>query len=238
MERWVGKTAVVTGASAGIGAVISVQLADAGLRVVGLARRPDLVDNLNAEVTGKGKIYGKRCDIAKTEEIAEAFSWVEEQLGGVDLLVNNAGLLVQGHITEMCSNPVSDESVQRMIDINVKGVVLCSRRAVASMKRRDVHGHIVNINSMVGHFVPSVPIFAVYTSSKHAVTAFTTALADELGHTKARIKTTSISPGLVDTAMAVGLLDGIMTAPPMLKAADVASAVLYAVSTPPDVNVS
>ncbi|XP_063368798.1 farnesol dehydrogenase-like [Cydia amplana] len=99
MERWAGKTAVVTGASAGIGAAVCLRLAKEGLRVVGLARRERLVQKLQAEVTGAGKIYGMRCDVGKPGEIAAAFERVESECGGVDLLVNNAALLPSGHIT-------------------------------------------------------------------------------------------------------------------------------------------
>ncbi|KAI8431440.1 hypothetical protein MSG28_015959 [Choristoneura fumiferana] len=84
MERWAGKTAVVTGASAGIGAAACVRLAAAGLRVAGLARRPQLVE---AQVKGTGSIVARACDVSQPDEVAAAFAWVDAQLGGVDILV-------------------------------------------------------------------------------------------------------------------------------------------------------
>ncbi|XP_063388864.1 farnesol dehydrogenase-like [Cydia fagiglandana] len=244
MERWVGKTAVVTGASAGIGAAICVRLANEGLRVVGLARREELVQQLQADVTGAGKIYAVRCDVGKPEEIAAAFERVETEHGGVDLLVNNAALLLSGHITEALSNPLQNAQVQQIIDVNITGYVLCSRYAVASMKKRGVEGHIIHINSVAGHYLPSIPVANLYPMTKHAITAFCTVLNDELAHAKARIKTTSLSPGLVDTDMGrlvdddvAQIADQANSATPKLRTQDVADALIYAVSSPPDVNI-
>ncbi|XP_063628279.1 farnesol dehydrogenase-like [Cydia splendana] len=246
MERWVGKTAVVTGASAGIGAAVCVRLANEGLRVVGLARREGLVQKLQADVTGAGKIYAVRCDVGKPGEIAAAFERVETEHGGVDMLVNNAALLLSGHITEATSNsnPLQNSQVQQIIDVNITGYVLCSRYAVASMKKRGVEGHIIHVNSVAGHYVPSIPLANLYPMTKHAITAFCTALNDELAHAKARIKTTSLSPGLVDTDMGrlvredIGpIADQAYSTTPKLRTQDVVDALIYAVSSPPNVNI-
>ncbi|XP_047998941.1 farnesol dehydrogenase-like [Leguminivora glycinivorella] len=241
MERWVGKTAVVTGASAGIGAAISLRLANEGLRVVGLDRREELVQKLQDQVTGRGEICAMRCDVGKPEEVAAAFERVEE-FGGVDLLVNNAALLPSGHITEALSDPLKDAQVHQMINVNITGYVLCSRHAVASMKKRGVEGHIVVINSVGGHYIPSIPVANLYPMTKHAVTAFCTALNDELAHAKAKIKITSLSPGLVDTDMGRLVSEDVAgaeaySATPKLRTKDVVDALVYVVSTPPNVNI-
>ncbi|XP_052752034.1 farnesol dehydrogenase [Galleria mellonella] len=231
MERWHGRTAVVTGASAGIGAAICLGLANAGLRVIGLARRANLVDVIEA---GKGSIHSRQCDISKLEEVIAAFNWVEETFGGTDILVNNAGVMYPGHITEVGDKPLSDEQLLAIINTNVTGLVMCTRRAIASMVKRQFDGHIVNINSIAGHYIPFSHMFNIYPSSKYAVTAFTNSLLNELANFKNKIKVTGICPGLVNTDM----VSKAATIYPTLQPSDVADAVLYAISTPPSVNIN
>jgi NADP+-dependent farnesol dehydrogenase len=91
MERWIGKIAVVTGASAGIGYAILKELAGRGMIVVGLARRDESIKDLAK--SEKGVIHVIKCDLSDETQIIEAFQWVEKNLGGVDLLVNNAGVI-------------------------------------------------------------------------------------------------------------------------------------------------
>ncbi|XP_073948792.1 farnesol dehydrogenase-like [Choristoneura fumiferana] len=188
MERWAGKTAVVTGASAGIGAAACVRLAAAGLRVAGLARRPQLVEKLQAQVKGTGSIVARACDVSQPDEVAAAFAWVDAQLGGVDILVNNAGVFYQGTITDVGPQQTKEEDLLKTIDINVKGVVMCTRHAVASMRRRRVDGHIVNINSIAGHYIPFEPTFNVYPGTKHAVTGISASLDNELADFGSKLK--------------------------------------------------
>ncbi|XP_063368599.1 farnesol dehydrogenase-like [Cydia amplana] len=155
-------------------------------------------------------------------------------------------MLPSGHITEatLNSNPLQNAQVQQMIDVNITGYVLCSRHAVASMTKRGVEGHIIHINSVAGHYVPSIAVANLYPMTKHAITAFSTALNDELAHAKTRIKTTSLSPGLVDTEMARlvrkdvdPIADQAYSATPKLRTKDVVDALIYAVSSPPNVNI-
>ncbi|RVE50224.1 hypothetical protein evm_005059 [Chilo suppressalis] len=118
------------------------------------------------------------------------------------------------------------------MDTNVRATIMCTRHAISSMKKHHFDGHVVNINSIAGHYIPFAN-FNVYSSSKYTITAFTQSLLTELANLKSGIRITSISPGLVDTAMAGGVQNM-----PMLKPADVADAVLYAISAPPTVNIS
>ncbi|XP_037300892.1 farnesol dehydrogenase-like [Manduca sexta] len=123
----------------------------------------------------------------------------------------------------------------RVIDVNLKGPVICSRHAVASMKKAGFDGHIININSVAGHYVPFDTMFNLYSPSKHAVTVLTKTLAGELADCNSKIKTTSISPGLVHTNMVPDSM--VETKLPILKPSDVADAVMYVISTPPNVNI-
>lgn len=94
MERWEGKVAVVTGATSGIGAAICTELCRAGMIVCGLARRKDKVEQLRASLFGsKGQLNAVECDITNEQSVKQAYSWIEKTLGGIDLLVNNAGVV-------------------------------------------------------------------------------------------------------------------------------------------------
>ncbi|XP_046964335.1 farnesol dehydrogenase-like [Vanessa cardui] len=234
MERWAGKVAVVTGASSGIGAALSLRLANHGLTVVGLARRTHLIDDLASKVTGAGNIVTKSCDVSKPEDIEAAFKWVEQKFGGPHVLVNNAGFLKTGCITDVGENPLSDDAVLSTLDVNLKGMVMCTRKAVSSMRKRNFNGHIINVNSIAGHYVPFQSSLNVYPSTKHAVTALTTALNTEMAEFHCQIKVASVSPGLVKTDMVTDFKDDM----PILEPEAVADAILYILSTPPNVNIT
>lgn len=234
MDRWSNKVAVVTGASAGIGAAISVALADAGLTVVGLARRANYVDNLKSDIKGKGTIISKKCDVSNLDEVAATFKWIEAKFGGVHILVNNAGVFYNGNISDLGRRTVSDQQIVNIIDVNLKGPVFCTRHAISSMKRNRVNGHIININSLAGHYTPYSSMFNVYPSTKHGLTSFTDTLLNELADLRNKIKVTSISPGLVATHIAGNLAEDQI----VLMPKDIADAVLYVLSTPPNVNIS
>lgn len=182
MERWLGKVAVVTGASSGIGAAIAVDLVNAGMIVVGLARRVERVEELKSRVPDalKEALHSFKCDVAIESEVTAAFEWVTHKFGGVDVLINNAGIVTNTKLIEKDNTA----DIQGVINTNVMGVVFCTREAYQSMKSRQVDGHIVIINSIVGHFVPytvgMVGSLSIYPSSKHAVTAMTEVLRQEL----------------------------------------------------------
>ncbi|KAL1399292.1 hypothetical protein pipiens_008323 [Culex pipiens pipiens] len=231
MDRWTGKVAVVTGASSGIGAAKS--LANAGMVVVGLARRVERVealrDDLEDDETRK-RLHAVKCDVSKEEDILEAFRWVEENLGGVDVLINNAGVLPETTLV----TPGNTEVLRQVMDINVMGLVLCSREAFQSMKKRSVDGHVVHINSISGHVVPNFAKLNMYSASKFAVTALTETMRREFAAEGTKIKVTSISPGATGTDILPPEVKEVM---PLLEAEDIAEAVLYAVGTPAHVQV-
>lgn len=96
MERWVGKVALVTGASAGVGAAIAEELAKKGLKVIGLARRIEKVEELKEKLGRiKGELVPWKGDITKQEEIARTFQWIKHKFGTIHVLVNNAGIARQ-----------------------------------------------------------------------------------------------------------------------------------------------
>ncbi|KAF2902137.1 hypothetical protein ILUMI_04045 [Ignelater luminosus] len=245
MERWKRKVAVVTGASSGIGAAIVGQLVESGLKVVGLARSRTKLEELSTKLENKnGKFYAFRTDITKEEDIVNAFEWIKKNLGPVHILVNSAGILRYDTLVDGNTN-----FWKEVLETNVLGLCIATREAVKDMKANNVNGHIVHINSISGHKVTNVPTINVYAASKHAVTALTETLRQELDSIGSKIKISSISPGCVDTGIFEATAKGsglpgipaeraaMLNKIPKLQARDVADGVLYVLATPPHVQV-
>lgn len=240
MDRWQNKTAVVTGASTGIGAAIALALVKEDMIVIGMARTINKIDKLRqTELPDnlKPKLISRYCDVTNEESIIKAFDWVDQNHSGVDVLVNNAGVMCKGLI----SDAGNSAAVRANIDTNFTGVVFCTRQALLSMDKRKVDGHIININSRLGHQVPSAaefpPLFNVYNATKFAITGFTDSLRQELDYLCRRTKVTSISPGATATDRVRNQFDEQMLANSM-RPEDIAQAVVYALSTPACVEVT
>lgn len=199
VDKWIGKVAVVTGASSGMGAAIFKSLSQSGVNVIGLARRVERVETaikLNELGTRtKGKVYAYKCDISDPKSVTEAFKWIEKEFKVVNILVNNAGIgrnsLILGE-TEQAFTDFND-----ILNTNVRGLVQCTREAYRLMKKSDDYGLIININSILGHQVINMGIPGnSYTASKFAVTAITETLRQELNmvnNTKVRVTVSFIS---------------------------------------------
>lgn len=192
MDRWQNKTAVVTGASSGIGAAIAIDLVNAGINVVALARRKDRLDELQTKInkTTKAKLYAKQCDVTNEENILEVFKWIDETMGGVHILINNAGIGREMKLIDKNNT----KSIREVIDTNLLAAVICTREAFQSMKQRNVNGHIVLINSIAGHscnnFLGKLPSLNIYPSTKYALTAMTEILRQEFQIMETEIKIT------------------------------------------------
>nr|XP_031849117.1 farnesol dehydrogenase-like [Nomia melanderi] len=228
MNTWAGKVAIVTGASAGIGTAIAKSLIDHSIKVVGLARRKDKLQEL-AQKFGKDKFFPVRCDATKEEDILNAFKWVNEKLGGADILVNNAGVV--------CAAPIIDsptEEYRKVLDLNLIAPAICAREFVKSVKRRNSRGHIVNINSIAGHYAETLTMpLGMYCASKYGLTALSAELRHEIIAAKLNIRVTSVSPGAVSTDLLTSILnasgiDGAI----MLYDSHIADGVIYAIGAP------
>ncbi|XP_069683463.1 farnesol dehydrogenase-like [Periplaneta americana] len=230
MERWAGRVAVVTGASGGIGACVAADLVKNGMKVAGLARRSEKVEELSKSLaSAKGKLYAVKCDVTKESDVKEAFKWVKSNLGGVDILINNAGVFLGGNLNES-----SSDDWRKIFDLNVLGLSMCTKEALQLMKEKGVDdGHIVHINSICGHTPPAAGV-GMYYASKHAVTALTEGLRRELVNQKSKIRVTSVSPGLVNTDMPPKQYLEMMSS---LNPEDVSDSVLYALRVPPHVQI-
>ncbi|XP_017760260.1 PREDICTED: farnesol dehydrogenase-like [Eufriesea mexicana] len=235
MNRWSGKVAMVTGASSGIGAALAKSLTSQGVIVVGMSRRLSKLRELFSTEIGKNKFYPIECDVTKEEDILKAFKWVEKELGGVDVLVNNAGINTMKPIIESNS-----EECRNLIETNLIAPAIFAREAILSMKKRNAAGHIVNINSIAGQFAESISVpLGMYCPSKYGLRALSTELRHEITTAKLNIKVTNISPGAVDTNMVRNLMPNIDSmSVPMLQDIDVANAVVYTLGTPEGVEVS
>ncbi|XP_067004661.1 dehydrogenase/reductase SDR family member 11 [Anabrus simplex] len=237
MERWSGRVALVTGASAGIGAAIAKELVNHGMQVVGLARRDDKVKELAAQCeNAPGKLYAFQGDISKKEDVIAAFNWIKDNLGGVDVLVNNAGMM---HESNLHDGEV--EEWRQILEVNVLGLSLCTREAVQSMRERGVDdGYIVNISSVLGHIISGRDGIGMYNASKHAVRVLSESIRRELVSMGSRIRISSISPGVVKTSFfdrnATLTPDKLFQEAHVLPE-DVVDAVIYVLSRPDRVQI-
>ncbi|XP_067014714.2 farnesol dehydrogenase isoform X2 [Anabrus simplex] len=249
MERWSGRVALVTGASAGIGAAVVYQLQDHGVHVVAVARRVDKIEEAVAKARQEaksrgryhetkakpGKLYAKKCDVSKEEDILALFKWIKETLGGVDILVNNAAIAKD---TGLVGARTDDWRI--VLDLNVLGLSICTREAVQNMRARGVDdGHIIHISSCTGHTVVLHPS-AMYSASKHAVMALTEGLRKDFVEHKSNMKVSCVTPGMVRTEFRDNnpkYNTEEFRKLPALNSEDVADAVLYALGTPPHVQI-
>jgi 3-oxoacyl-[acyl-carrier protein] reductase len=190
MNRLSGKTAVVTGASKGIGAGIAKRLAAEGAAVViNYASSKDGAERVVADIKAKGgKAIAVHGDVAKPADVKKIFAETKEAFGRLDILVNNAGVYNLLPLEE-----VTEEDFHRHFNINVLGLLLATKEAAKLFG--DEGGSVINIGSEITDLNP--PNTVVYTATKGAVDAVTRVLAKELGPRKIRVN--SINPGFTDT---------------------------------------
>lgn len=190
MNKLNGKVAVVTGASKGIGAGIAKGLAEAGAAVVvNYASSPEGADRVVKEIQSKGgKALAVQGDVAKAGDVRRLFAETKKAFGGVDVLVNNAGVYQFAALDE-----ITEEQFHRQFNTNVLGLLLATQEAAKYFGENG--GSVINIGSTASQLTP--PATAVYTATKGAVDAVTRTLAKELGPKKIRVN--SINPGMVET---------------------------------------
>jgi NAD(P)-dependent dehydrogenase (short-subunit alcohol dehydrogenase family) len=189
MKEFTGLVAVVTGGGSGIGAATAALLTERGARVAILDRDVPTGDQVAA--------MSVTCDVTFTPGVEGAILSVAETLGGIDIVVNNAGI---GAVGDIAANP--DDEWHRVLDVNVVGIARVSRAALPYL-RRSSHAAIVNTCSVVA--VVGVPQRAVYSASKGAVAALTLAMAAD--HLKDGIRVNAVTPGTADTPWVGRLLD-------------------------------
>jgi clavulanate-9-aldehyde reducatase len=233
-----GKVAAITGASSGIGEATAIALAGAGARVSLGARRKDRLDDLAERISSDGgRALAVEVDVGDQAEAESFLSRTADELGGLDILINNAGVMLLGPV-----EGADAEHWRRMVDVNVLGLLYCTHAALPLMREHG-GGHIVNVSSVAGRHATFGS--AVYNLTKFGVSGFSEALRQEALNSNIRV--TVVEPGFVATelqghnehpAVREALEKFRSDIGTVLDAEDIARGILYAVSQPEHVNVN
>ena len=231
------KIIVITGASSGIGYSTAKALAKKGAKIVAGARRKNRLETLQKEITDAGgEIIICETDVTKKSDCDNLVKQAIDKYGTVDVLINNAGLMPLSFVKSL-----KIDEWDRMIDVNIKGVLYCTAAVIPTMVEKK-SGHIVNISSVAGRVV--FPAGSVYCATKHAVTAFSEGLRQELSVRK-NIRITSIEPGVVQTELTNTITEKALEAfvekhkeMEGLQAEDISNAIIFAIDAPNHVNVN
>ncbi len=218
------KIAVVTGAGSGIGEAIATLLHEEGAKVVLAGRNKDKLQNV-ANQLAQDSVKVVPTDVTNKEEVDELMKIAQQTFGGLDIVINSAG--------QMLSSKIADYQVDEwdsMIDVNIKGTLYTAQAALPTMLEQS-SGHLINIASISGFEVTKSS--TIYSATKAAVHTITQGLEKELA--KTGVKVTSISPGMVDTAITAAYNPSDRK---KLDPQDIAEAVLYALTQPKHVNVN
>ncbi|BBO74188.1 NAD(P)-dependent oxidoreductase [Desulfosarcina widdelii] len=226
MKALNGKIVVITGGAAGIGREMALAFAREEACLVLLDIDPDQLDATVAELTrNKAAAKGYRCDVSNPEEVGRVAAKILEEFEHVDVLVNNAGIVIGKPAAE-----VSYEELRRIVDINALGVMWMTRQFLGKMMTRN-SGHIVNIASASG--LLGVPRQTDYCATKFAVVGYSDALRMEMKKYGCRgVKISCICPSVIDTGMFAGFTPPLLN--PLLKPADVACKIVRTVKREKD----
>jgi NADP-dependent 3-hydroxy acid dehydrogenase YdfG len=231
-----GKVVVITGASSGLGEATARMLSAQRAIVVLGARRVDRLNSLANELTGHGgKALALATDVTNPDQVRALVDTAVQKFGRIDVIINNAGLMPHSLLERL-----KIDDWNRMIDVNIKGVLYGIAAALPHMKQQK-SGHIINVSSVAGHKVR--PGSVVYAATKHAVRVISEGLRQEVK--PYNIRTTVISPGAVATE-----LPSSITEPDVaeniqkfyeefaIPAESFARAVVYAMSQPDEVDIN
>lgn len=230
------KVVVITGASSGLGEATARLLSAQGATVVLGARREDRIKALADELTANGgKSIALTTDVTKRDQVQKLVDAAVQAYGRIDVMINNAGLMPQSLLEHL-----KIDEWDRMIDVNIKGVLYGIAAALPYMQRQK-SGHIINVSSVAGHKVG--PGSSVYAATKHAVRALSEGLRQEVK--PYNIRTTVISPGAVATELpntitddAVGTRIKNFYADMAIPADSFARTVAFAMSQPKEVDIN
>ena len=230
------KTALVTGASSGIGRATAVAFAEAGINLIICGRRREQLEQLKQELEAKVKVLVLQFDVSRKEEVFTALESLPEDFRNIDILVNNAG---NAHGLDPIQSGSLDDW-EAMIDINVKGLLYVSKAIIPRMIQRK-KGHIINIGSIAGKEV--YPNGNVYSATKHAVDALNKAMRIDLNAHGIRVG--AVNPGLVETGFSEVRFKGDKERANLvyqnfqpLKPEDIADIIRFKVTRPAHVNIA
>ena len=196
-KKFSGKSAIVTGATRGIGRAIALELAKTGANVAfNYSKSADEAERLKSEIEKLGvKVFATQCDVANTEAVGDFIKQVKEEFESIDYLVNNAGITRDQLLVRM-----KDEDWDQVLDTNLRGVFLMTR-AVGKVMIRQKRGRIINISSTAGAMGSAGQVN--YSAAKAGVIGLTKAAARELAHWG--ILVNAVAPGLIETDMAAAM---------------------------------
>jgi NADP-dependent 3-hydroxy acid dehydrogenase YdfG len=230
-----GKVVVITGASSGLGEATARLLSAQGATVVLGARRVERIEALADELRRGGRrALAVQTDVTRSAEVQALADAALRAFGRIDVMINNAGLMPSSPLERL-----KIDDWDRMIDVNIKGVLYGIAAVLPHMKERK-SGHIVNVSSVAGHRVRAGT--AVYSATKHAVRVLTEGLRQEVKPYD--IRTTIISPGAVATELPDSITESDVQAGVKafyqiaIPADSFARAVVYALSQPDDVDIN
>ena len=216
------RVAIVTGAGRGIGRATALAFARHGMAVALASRRPADLMAVEAEIQEiGGRALALPTDVSVTAEVEHLVEETERALGDIDVLVNNAGVVERSPVVA-----TSDESWDRVLDVNLKGAFLCTRAVLPHMIERR-RGRILNVSSISGRL--GTPQLASYCASKWGLIGFTKAVAEETAPHDVQI--IAVCPGSVATEMLTKGLPGVK---PDMAPEAVASLLLYLATGAPD----
>ena len=230
------RVAAVTGAGSGVGRHCALALHRDGYTVALLGRRSLTLEETRSMVMARERFLVVSTDVTKEEEVSNAFEQIRRHTGRLDVLFNNAG----GNAPAVPLEELPLDQWQRVVDVNLTGMFLCTREALRIMKRQRPRGGRIINNASVSAQTPR-PHSAAYTATKHAVTGFTKSVA--LDGRPFDICCGQIDIGNAKTPMTARMAEGVLqadltTAPePTIDVNHVARAVLYMANLPLDANV-
>jgi len=233
-----GRVAAITGASSGIGEAAALALAREGAAVALGARRRERLEGLAGRIESDGgRALAIEVDVADEAQAGSFIETVHEQLGGLSILLNNAGLMLLGPL-----EGAETSDWRRMVEVNLFGVLWCTHAALPLM-REGGGGDIINVSSVAGRRAD--PGAAVYNMTKWGVTGFSEALRQEALH--AGIRVTCIEPGFVDTELQGHNVNPVVKQATermreqignVLEAKDIAELIVFTVTRPPHVDIN
>ena len=230
------KTALITGATSGIGKATAQIFAEKGIRLILCGRRQERLDNLAVELQKHTEVYILNFDVRNKIQVFESINNLSEAFSEIDISVNNAG-------NADGLDPIQDGSIEdwdAMLDINVKGLLYVTKAILLGMLKRG-SGHIINIGSTAGKEV--YPNGNVYCASKHAVDALNQGMRIDLNGKG--IKVAAINPGMVETEFSEVRFKGdtkraskVYQGFTPLQPEDIAEIIWFTVTRPPHVNIA
>ena len=205
MSKFKNKKVLITGGASGIGKIMGRLALERGAELMIWDIDKNNLEKTQGELSGKGKIFTRIVDISSSGEVKSAALWTKEHFGNIDILINNAGIIVGKYFHEH-----SRDEILKTIQINLNAQMLVTGELLPDMFRKD-QGHICNIASSAG--LISNPKMSVYVASKWALTGWSDSLRLEMKQLGKNIGVTTVTPYYINT----GMFKGVRSIIPMLK---------------------